>query len=224
VAFHDQDRDQDRERMVQQQLVARGIRDPRVLAAMRRVPRHEFVEPRDLDLAYEDGPLPIGLGQTISQPYMVALMSELCALEGGERVLEIGAGSGYQSAVLAELCRELYAIERLAELAERAQQRLVRLGYGNFHLECFDGTVGWPEHAPYDAILVAAAARSLPPLLLDQLADGGRLVMPVGDHDGQQLVRVVRRGARYEESWHVYCRFVDLVGRHGWGGEGAARA
>jgi protein-L-isoaspartate(D-aspartate) O-methyltransferase len=210
--------------MVAEQIAARGIREPRVLEAMRRVPRHEFVERRDLALAHQDGPLPIGLGQTISQPYMVALMTELCALAGGERVLEIGAGSGYQSAVLAELCAEVYAVERHAELVERARQRLARLGYHNIHLECFDGTVGWPEHAPYDAVLVAAATRTVPPLLLDQLGEGGRLVMPVGDRGLQQLVRVVRHGASYEQSLSVHCRFVDLVGRYGWGGDGAALA
>jgi protein-L-isoaspartate(D-aspartate) O-methyltransferase len=213
-----------RERMVSEQLAARGIRDPRVLNAMRKVPRERFVEESMRERAYEDSPLPIGYGQTISQPYMVARMCELIELGGKERVLEIGAGSGYQTAILCELTRSVYAVELRPELAKAAERRLAMLGYRNVEIGVFDGTYGWRERAPFDAILVAAGAPEIPPLLVDQLADGGRLVIPVGPRQGQRLAIVQRRGAEFETQWATPCSFVDLVGRYGWGGEGPARA
>ena len=170
-----------RERMVREQILQRGIRDPRVLEAMRKVPRHLFVPPELRDRAYKDCPLPIGYGQTISQPYIVAFMTEAACLTPEAVVLEIGTGSGYQAAILAELARQVYSLERLAPLATRAQQTLAALGYRNVEVRQGDGYQGWPEHAPYDAILVTAAPPTLPTLLLDQLAVGGTLVVPVGE-------------------------------------------
>jgi protein-L-isoaspartate(D-aspartate) O-methyltransferase len=213
-----------REQMVEEQLVARNIRDARVLAAMRKIPRERFVEEAMRERAYEDSPLPIGYGQTISQPYMVARMSELLRLDGGERVLDVGAGSGYQSAVLCELARSVYAIEVRPELARKAERRLAILGYRNVEVGCFDGTHGWRERAPFDAIVVAAGAPTIPPLLVDQLADGGRLVVPVGPRQGQRLAVVTRRDDEFNVEWTTPCTFVDLVGRYGWGGEGPPRA
>ena len=213
-----------RERMVSEQLAARGIRDSRVLAAMRKVPRERFVDESMRERAYEDSPLPIGYGQTISQPYMVARMCELVELAGKERVLEIGAGSGYQTAILCELARTVYAVELRPELAKAAERRLAMLGYRNVEIGVFDGTYGWRERAPFDAILVAAGAPEIPPLLVDQLGDGGRLVIPVGPRQGQRLAIVQRRGGDFETQWATPCSFVDLVGRYGWGGEGPARA
>ena len=170
-----------RERMVTEQLAGRGVKDERVLAAMRRVPRHELVPEQQRAHAYEDRPLRIGLGQTISQPYVVAAMSEAVALKGGEKVLEVGTGSGYQAAVLAELGASVYTIEIEPELAERARQDLERLGYQNVHVRAGDGYRGWPEEAPFDAIVVTAAPDHVPPALLEQLAVGGRMVLPVGN-------------------------------------------
>lgn len=191
-----------RARMVETQLVSRGIACPRVLAAMGTVPRHEFVAPRLVGEAYSDHALPIGHGVTISQPYVVALMSECLAIEPGERVLEIGAGSGYQSAVLAALGAEVFAIERIEALVGPARARLEGLGYGSqVHLRVGDGSLGWPENAPYAAILVAAAAPRIPQALVDELAPGGRLVIPVGT-DAQEL-RLVRRRASREGSTSV---------------------
>jgi protein-L-isoaspartate(D-aspartate) O-methyltransferase len=213
-----------RERMVAEQLSARGIRDTRVLAAMRKVPRERFVDESMRERAYEDSPLPIGFGQTISQPYMVARMCELVELQGRERVLEIGAGSGYQTAILCELARSVYGVELRPELAKAAERRLAMLGYRNAEVGVFDGTYGWRERAPFDAILVAAGAPEIPPLLVDQLADGGRLVIPVGPRQGQRLAIVHRRGMEFETQWATPCSFVDLVGKYGWGGEGPARA
>jgi protein-L-isoaspartate(D-aspartate) O-methyltransferase len=213
-----------RRRMVERQLAGRGIADPRVLDALGRVPRHRFVAAHLQDEAYGDHPLPIGRGQTVSQPYMVARMSELCALEGDERVLEIGAGSGYQTAILCELCREVFAIEIIHELAAQTRARLADLGYRNVVLESFDGTLGWPEAGPFQAILVAAGAPTVPVLLLYQLAERGRLIIPVGDRGEQRLQRVTRYGDQFETLWDTPCRFVDLVGRYGWGGEGPAAA
>src|SRR5262245_11316207 len=179
-------RDVASERMVADQIRARGIKDERVLAAMRKVPRREVVPSAWREAAYEDRPLPIGEGQTISQPYIVAAMTELAAIDGESRVLEVGTGSGYQAAVLAEIAREVYTIEIIETLATRAARTLKRLGYGSVHVRHGDGYKGWPEAAPFDAILVTAAPSTVPPALLDQLAEGGRLVIPVGE-EYQQL-------------------------------------
>ena len=201
-----------RMRMVDDQLVARGVRSGDVLAAMRSVPRHLFVPPELVTEAYVDAPLPIGLGQTISQPYMVALMTELLGVDVRSRVLEIGAGSGYQTAVLAEVAGEVYALELLAPLAERARAVLARLGYQNTHTAIADGSRGWPEMAPFDAVLVAAAASQAPPALLRQLSDGGRLVMPLGHPHRDQVLTVFQRvGDEFRERRDTRCRFVPLV-------------
>lgn len=208
--------DRARERMVQSQIEARGIKDPRVLDAMRQVPRHLFVPVDMRGSAYRDSPLPIGEGQTISQPYIVALMTEMLELSGEERVLEIGTGSGYQSAILSLLAREVYTVERLPNLAQRAEEVLRQLGYTNVHIRVGDGTLGWPEHAPYEAIIVTAASPEVPAPLLDQLADGGRLVAPVGPRWNQTLVRVRREGDRFRRERLTAVAFVPLVGKHGW--------
>ena len=201
-----------RTRMVDDQLVARGLRSDDVLAAMRSVPRHLFVPPELVTEAYVDAPLSIGLGQTISQPYMVALMTELLGVDVRSRVLEIGAGSGYQTAVLAEVAGEVYALELLAPLAERARAVLARLGYQNTHTAIADGSGGWPEMAPFDAVLVAAAASQAPPALLRQLSDGGRLVMPLGHPHRDQVLTVFQRvGDEFRERRDTRCRFVPLV-------------
>lgn len=206
-----------RDEMVDQQIVARGVCDPRVLAAMRKVPRHEFV-PEDLrESAYEDGPLPIGEGQTISQPLIVASMTEAAQLRGGERVLEIGTGSGYGAAVLAEIADEVFTIECIESLATNARATLDRLGYRNIEVLVGDGTLGWPAAAPYDAILVTAGGPYVPPSLRAQLKPGGRLVMPVGEqHFGQTLVRVTRGtdGEDRQEDLSLVS-FVPLIGAEG---------
>jgi protein-L-isoaspartate(D-aspartate) O-methyltransferase len=197
--------------MVREQLEPRGIADARVLAAMAAVPRHELV-PEDLRAyAYEDRPLPIGLGQTISQPYIVAAMSEAVQLEGTERVLEVGTGSGYQAAVLAELCREVFTIELEKELADRARADLERLGYRNIHVRHGNGYRGWPEAAPFDAIVVTAAPDRVPPALVDQLALGGRMVIPVG-RTFQDLVLVTRTEEGVEQRDLMGVRFVPMRG------------
>jgi protein-L-isoaspartate(D-aspartate) O-methyltransferase len=201
---------EERERMVREQLVARGIRDARVLAAMRSVPRHELVPESQREYAYEDGPLPIGEGQTISQPYIVAAMSEAAALTGDERVLEVGTGSGYQAAVLAELAREVYTIELEPELAARAKRDLERLGYANVHTRTGDGYRGWPEVAPFDAILVTAAPDHVPPALESQLKRGGRLVIPVGDSGDQELWLFTKTERGLERQRLMPVRFVPL--------------
>ncbi len=202
--------DQERERMVADQIEARGVRDPRVLAAMRQVPRHEFV-PRDLRAAaYRDHPLPIGHDQTISQPYIVAVMSELARVAPGDRVLEVGTGSGYQAAVLAALGAEVYSIELVAPLAERAAATLKRLGYGAVRTRTGDGYRGWPERAPFRAIVVTAAPPVVPPRLLDQLAVGGRLVIPVGDAF-QELQVHTRREDQVEVESIFPVRFVPML-------------
>ncbi len=206
-----------REQMVETQLEARGINDARVLAAMRRVPRHAFVQAALHHRAYDDTPLPIGEEQTISQPYMVALMSELLELKGHERVLEVGTGSGYQTAILAELAREVFSIERIESLTASARTALERLGYGErVHLRTGDGSGGWPEAAPFDGILVTAAVQQVPRPLLDQLVDGASLVLPLGEADLQGLARIRKRGAALDVSYFGECRFVKLIGPYGW--------
>jgi protein-L-isoaspartate(D-aspartate) O-methyltransferase len=201
-----------RARMVDEQLVARGLQNDDVLAAMRAVPRHLFVPPELAAKAYVDAPLPIGLGQTISQPYMVALMTALLGVDVRSRVLEIGAGSGYQTAVLAEVAGEVFALELLAPLAERARAVLARLGYQNTHVAIADGSGGWPELAPFDAVLVAAAAPQAPPALLRQLSDGGRLVMPLGHPHRDHVLTVFQRvGDEFRERRDTRCSFVPLV-------------
>ena len=202
--------------MVERQIRRRGVRDPRVLRAMEAVPRHEFVPAAVLQRAYEDSPLAIGEGQAISQPYMVAAMTEALALTGSQRVLEIGTGSGYQAAVLSLLAREVVGIEFRPLLARAARQRLARLGYSNVSIEVADGSQGWPTAAPYDAILVAAAAPSVPAPLIEQLAEGGRLVIPIGTREQQELHCIRKLDGRIED-WAMFaCRFVPLVGRHAW--------
>jgi protein-L-isoaspartate(D-aspartate) O-methyltransferase len=204
--------------MVERQLRRRGIADERVLAAMARVPRHLFVPEHLQHLAYEDGALPIGHGQTISQPYIVATICALLALSGPERVLDVGTGSGYQAAVLAELAAEVVTIERVAELAERAREALAAAGHDNVDVRVGDGSLGVPERAPYDAIAVAAAAPATPPALYDQLGAGGRLVLPRGGRWGQELVLVERTDGGPVERTSVPCRFVPLVGAEGFAG------
>ena len=210
------DFDAARRRMADQQLTARGITDPLVVAAFRKVPRHLFVPPDLEEHAYEDRPLPIGSGQTISQPYMVALMTSQLRLQGHERVLEIGTGSGYQTAILAELALEAFSVERLPELLSPAKTRLEMLGSLNVHLRPADGSLGWGEHAPYDAIVVTAAAPDAPAPLLEQLGEGGRLVLPIGGPEGQMLARIEKRNGAVHREDIARCVFVPLVGEHGW--------
>jgi protein-L-isoaspartate(D-aspartate) O-methyltransferase len=204
--------------MVDVHLAGRDIRDERVLAAFRSVPRPEFVPPESAHLAYADMPLPIGDGQTISQPYIVALTVSALGLRGGERVLEIGTGSGYAAAILGKLAKEVFTVERLDALAEPSRERLARLGFENVQVRCGDGTLGWPEHAPYDAIAVAAGGPEVPRALLDQLAPGGRLVIPVGpEANAQELVRITREeGGRFRRESLGEVRFVPLIGEQGW--------
>jgi protein-L-isoaspartate(D-aspartate) O-methyltransferase len=205
-----------RERMVVDQLERRGINDQRVLAVMRRVPRHLFVPPAQQSLAYEDRALPIGEGQTISQPYMVAVMTQALALGESVRVLEIGTGSGYQAAVLAEIAREVITVERKSDLAAEALRRLQSLGYQNVTVVVADGTLGFAEAAPYDGILVTAGAPNAPAALKKQLADGARLVVPVGTRLAQELQIIERRGDQFVEDRREGCVFVPLVGEEGW--------
>lgn len=205
-----------REQMVRSQLEARGIRDPRVLAAMRKVPRHLFVEEALIGQAYGDYPLPIGEQQTISQPYIVALMTEALELKGSEKVLEIGTGSGYQAAILAECAAQVYSVERLATLAERARRTLASLGYKNIKIKVGDGTLGWAEEAPFDGIIVTAAAPAIPQPLLNQLAANGRLVIPVGDRYSQTLMVVQKTPGGLKYDYRGGCRFVKLIGSYGW--------
>jgi len=202
--------------MVRRQLRAQGIRDPRVLAAMQAVPRESFVPEHIHQFAYANCPLPIGWGQTISQPLMVATMLEALKLEGDEHVLDVGTGSGYQAAVVAELVRQVISIEIVPELASAAARTLERLGYDNVEVVLGDGSLGWPPRAPYDAIVVAAGAPEIPEPLIAQLAPGGRLVIPVGSAGEQQLVRVTKRANELVEEDLGACVFVPLVGVHGW--------
>jgi protein-L-isoaspartate(D-aspartate) O-methyltransferase len=203
--------DAGRERMVKEQIEGRDIKDPRTLAAMRKVPRHLFVPEASASQAYGDFPLPIGHGQTISQPYIVAFMTEALGLRGGEKVLEIGTGSGYQAAVLGEIAGSVYTIEIVPELAAEARERLARLGCRNVEVRAGDGYLGWPEAAPFDAIMVTAAAPRIPEPLKQQLKDGGRLVLPVGD-EYQELIVVTRRGSAYDERRVLPVRFVPMTG------------
>lgn len=205
-----------RSAMVAEQLARRGIRDPRVLEAMRAVAREDFVPPEYIDRAYDDGPLAIGREQTISQPYMVALMTQALQLSPNAHVLEIGTGSGYQAAVLARLVRDVTSIERIPALANAARARLKRLGVSNVMVIEGDGSGGWPDGAPYDGIIVTAAAPDLPTLLTDQLADGGRMVIPVGGRRKQMCLLVQRTGPRIETREMTACMFVPLRGAHGW--------
>ena len=207
-----------REKMVKTQLIPRGIKSPRVLEAMRKVPRDRFVEEALSADAYGDHPLPIGQRQTISQPYMVALMTEALELTGKEHTLEVGTGSGYQTAVLAELSEKVYTVERIRALMVRARESLSELGYSNILFKAFDGTLGWEEYAPFDAIIVTAGAPTVPEPLKDQLAEGGRLVIPIGDRVGQELIRVVKKEGAFSHEHFGGCRFVDLIGVHGWKG------
>lgn len=203
-----------RKKMVQEQLIPRGIEDLNVLQAFEKVPRHKFVPEKYLDSAYADHPLPIGAGQTISQPYMVALMSQCLELTGKERVLEIGTGSGYQAAILAELTQEVYSVERLTSLAQSAKLRLKDLGYQNIQIKVLDGTSGWPEFAPYDRIIVTAATSAIPEPLIEQLKEGGRLLIPLGGSFTQILTQVKKRKDKIETSEICGCVFVPLVGKY----------
>lgn len=209
---------QARQEMVETQIRRRHITDCRVLESLERVPRHEFVPSEFRNRAYEDAPLPIGEGQTISQPYIVAAMTAALRLQGNERVMEIGTGFGYQAAVLACLAREVFTVEFRAGLATEAAERLARLGYENAHVHCGDGSLGLPEFAPYDAILVAAAAPAVPAPLLTQLAAGGRMVVPVGDVENQDLRLIERGHDAFRSTMLEPCRFVPLLGAHGWKG------
>jgi protein-L-isoaspartate(D-aspartate) O-methyltransferase len=206
----------DRGRMVDRQLRGRGIDDERVLAAMVKVPRHRFISDAHGDCAYGDYPVPIGAGQTISQPYMVAIMTQCLALKGDEKVLEVGTGSGYQAAVLAECAREVWSIERIPALAEAARAALDELGYDNVHVVIGDGTLGWPEQAPYDAIVVTAGAPRIAPSWVEQLAPGGRITVPIGDRFAQTLVSCINYGGRIEQHDVCSCVFVPLIGEQGW--------
>lgn len=205
-----------RKRMVEEQIIFRGIKDDGVIRVMGEMPRHLFVPKALADQAYGDYPLNIGEGQTISQPLMVAIMTEALDLAGGEKVLEIGTGSGYQTAILAELCDHVYTIERIRSLANTARKTLYDIGIANFTLRVGDGTVGWPDAAPFDGVLVTAGAPVIPDVYIDQLADGGRLVIPVGDEWSQQLVVAKKMGDKVQQRLVTGCRFVKLVGKYGW--------
>jgi protein-L-isoaspartate(D-aspartate) O-methyltransferase len=208
-----------RMRMVDAQIRSRGIKDMRLLKLMEKIPRHLFVEEAMMDQAYNDNPLPIGERQTISQPYIVALMTEALALTGKEKVLEIGTGSGYQTAILAELAYRVCSIERIASLAGMARKTLDYLNAFNVAIRVGDGTYGWKEEAPFDAILVTAGAPKVPPILVEQLGVGGRLVIPVGSRSTQTLLKVTRLSENIEDVKKEDlggCRFVDLIGEHGW--------
>jgi protein-L-isoaspartate(D-aspartate) O-methyltransferase len=205
-----------REDMVSSQLVLRGIRDERVLQAMRTIPRHLFVPAEMRHRAYDDGAFPIGSGQTISQPYMVAVMAELLELKGTEKVLEVGTGSGYQAAVLATLATEVFTIERHAQLAEQARTRLFDLGYTNVNVHAGDGTLGLPEDAPFDRILITAGSPRLPEPLKNQLADGGIILAPVGSQYSQELIKARKAGNDFQELYSTPCVFVPLIGEFGW--------
>jgi len=202
--------------MVQEQIIGRGISDARVIAAMRKMSRHLFFDPGLVNRAYDDSALPIGDKQTLSQPYMAARMTEALRLTGTEKVLEVGTGSGYQTALLAEICFNVFSVEKLRPLSRNARSLLDRLGYQNIALHVGDGTIGWSEHAPYDAIIVTAGAPHAPKPLLDQLSVGGRLVIPVGDEQAQILFRFTRTRTSFKEEQLGECKFVRLLGKYGW--------
>ena len=206
-------------KMVEEQITSRGIKDAKLIAAMKKIPRHLFVEEALQNQAYTDHPLPIGEKQTISQPYMVALMTEALLLTGKEKVLEIGTGSGYQTAILAELSEKVFSIERIRPLAIRARKLLYELGYFNVEIKIFDGTFGWIEESPFDAILVTAGSPDIPQPLIDQLATGGKLVIPVGDALVQDLFRVTKTETGVKKEDLGGCRFVKLIGKYGWKAE-----
>lgn len=208
--------DEVRKRMVEMQLVTRGITDERVLAAFLKVQRHKFLPQQEQKDAYGDFPLPIGCGQTISQPYMVALMTQCLKLKGNEKVLEIGTGSGYQAAILAELAKEVYTVERFAELSEKAQHILKESGYSNIYFKTADGSLGWKEYALFDAIVVTAGAPSVPDTLIEQLAEGGRLVIPIGGGFAQTLTVFEKQLGKIRAAEICGCMFVPLVGKEGW--------
>ena len=205
-----------RNRMVQEQLLSRGIVDPATLDAMSEVPRHLFVDDAMQGRAYGDHPLPIGAGQTISQPYIVATMTQELGLSKTDKVLEIGTGSGYQAAVLSRICAQVYTVERINSLLARARKVFDKLRYYNIRSKLDDGTMGWPENGPYDAIIVTAGGPEVPQPLVDQLSDGGRLIIPVGDQNVQELQLVIKKEGQVEISSLASVRFVDLVGEHGW--------
>lgn len=209
---------EERRKALVELLRKKGIRDERVLNAILRVPRHLFVPPELVDRAYDDRPLPIGKGQTISQPYIVALMTEALGIDEDSRVLEIGTGSGYQAAVLAEIAKEVYTVERIPELSERARKIIEGLGYKNVFFKVGDGTCGWPEHAPYDAIIVTAASPRIPKPLIKQLKVGGRLVIPVGNELTQELLRITKitEDGKVDIESLGGCVFVKLKGKYGW--------
>ena len=202
--------------MVGEQLIARGIKDTETLRAIRTIPRHRFVAPSMQQMAYRDQPLPTEQGQTISQPYIVGLMTEALQAHNARKVLEIGTGSGYQTAILAELAEHVYTVERLASLSTAASDRLRELGYANVTCKTGDGSLGWPEEAPFDRILVAAAAPDAPRPLLDQLGNGGRMVIPIGRRRGQELTLIVKNGTALEYTALCSCIFVKLIGLAAW--------
>ncbi len=202
--------------MVRDQLAARDITDQKVLRAMGSIPREKFIPERWRSEAYADRAVPIGLDQTISQPYMVAIMTQLLALDDNHKVFEIGTGSGYQTAILAKIAKEVFTVERIAELTERAKNVLKELGITNVHFKIDDGTLGWPEFSPYDRIIVTAGAPNIPQALTDQLADGGIMVIPVGPMEHQTLMKVSKRGEQIFKEPILSCRFVKLIGKQGW--------
>ncbi len=208
-----------RKKMVDSQIRSRGIRDERVMRAMEKIPRHLFIDEGLIDQAYSDGPLPIGEKQTISQPYIVAIMTEALELKGPEKVLELGTGSGYQAAILAELADRVFTIERIASLAQKARKLLESLNYYNVAIRVGDGTYGWREESPFDAILVTAGSPSIPRILVEQLVIGGRLVIPVGGRYSQSLIKLTRLSENPDDVRKEDlggCRFVNLIGEHGW--------
>jgi protein-L-isoaspartate(D-aspartate) O-methyltransferase len=206
-------------KMVEEQIVSRGIKDAKLIAAMKKIPRHLFIEEALQNQAYNDHPLPIGEKQTISQPYMVALMTEALLLTGKEKVLEIGTGSGYQTAIVAELSEKVFSVERIRPLAIRARKLLYELGYFNVEIKIFDGTFGWIQESPFDAIVVTAGSPDIPQPLIDQLAIGGKLVIPVGDAFVQDLFRVTKTEEGVKKENLGGCRFVKLIGKYGWEAE-----